>query len=98
MLLVRNRDATEAVTGRSLAYRHSPEQLTVKGMSAQSRTMRREHKTSRRKPTGLVLLETAETKLREGNERDARKLLRAIVKRCPPSLERLAALSYLRAA
>ncbi len=43
-----------------------------------------------------MLLTTAESKLREGKVRDALKLLRRIVDRYPPSLERFAALSYLR--
>ena len=47
-------------------------------------------------PSGLVLLTVAENELREGNVRDARKLFRTIIERYPPSLERLAASSYLR--
>jgi hypothetical protein len=47
-------------------------------------------------PSGLLLLKSAEHKLREGNVREALKLFRAIVNRYPPSLERLAASSYLR--
>jgi TolA-binding protein len=43
-----------------------------------------------------LLLTIAENELREGNVRDARRLFRAIVDRYPPSLERLAASSYLR--
>jgi hypothetical protein len=52
--------------------------------------------TKRRMPRGLLLLTTAESKLRDGNVRDALKLFRVIVDRYPPSLERLAASSYLR--
>jgi hypothetical protein len=42
-----------------------------------------------------MLLAAAENKLREGNVRDALALFRGIVDRYPPSLERLAASSYL---
>ncbi|HUQ52558.1 MAG TPA: hypothetical protein VM692_10075 [Gammaproteobacteria bacterium] len=66
-------------------------------MSAQSRTTDTARKL-RRAPPGFVLLKTAERKLREGNVCDAVRLFRAIVHRYPPSLERLAAVSYLRAA
>jgi TolA-binding protein len=66
-------------------------------MTEQSRTIERAAKRPRREPKGLVLLRTAESKLREGNVRDALELFREIVSRYPPSLERLAAHSYLRA-
>jgi hypothetical protein len=65
-------------------------------MPAQTRVVERAEKRPRRRPSGLLLLTIAETKLREGNVRDARKLFRAIVNRYPPSLERLAASAYLR--
>ena len=65
-------------------------------MPVQARMIERADKRSRRAPSGPVLLMTAEGKLREGNVRDALKLFRVIVNRYPPSLERLAALSYLR--
>jgi hypothetical protein len=68
----------------------------VTRMPVQPRTVERAAKRSRRVPSGLLLLTIAESKLREGNVRDARKLFRAIVERYPPSLERLAASSYLR--
>lgn len=71
--------------------------MTVKGMSVQSRMIERAARKPRREPTSVVLLRTAETKLRAGNVRDALRLFRAIVNRYPPSLERLAALSYLQA-
>jgi len=51
---------------------------------------------SRREARGFVLLKTAERKLREGNVCEAVQLFRVIVNRHPASLERLAALSYLR--
>lgn len=47
-------------------------------------------------PSGLLLLKAGEHKLREGNVRDALELFRTIVNGYPPSLERLAAASYLR--
>ncbi len=53
-------------------------------------------KRSRRAPTGLSLLTAGENKLREGNVRAALEMFRRVVDRCPPSLERLAALAYLR--
>ncbi len=62
--------------------------MTVPGMATQKR--------SRPRARGLVLLTIAENELREGNVRDARKLFRTIIERYPPSLERLAASSYLR--
>jgi hypothetical protein len=65
-------------------------------MAVQARTTERADKRTRRAPRGPALLTTAESKLREGNVRDALKLFRVIVNRYPPSLERLAALSYLR--
>jgi len=52
----------------------------------------------RRAPAGLRLLMAGEHKLREGNVHAALAMFRRIVDRCPPSLERLAALSYLRRA
>ena len=66
-------------------------------MSTQLRTIERAGKKSRRAPTSVALLRTAELELRDGNVRDALKLFRAIVNRYPPSLERLAAVAYLRA-
>jgi len=42
------------------------------------------------------LLTAGENKLREGNVRAALEMFRRVVDRCPPSLERLAALAYLR--
>ena len=71
--------------------------MAVKGMSVQSQMIERTARKSRREPTSVVLLKTAETKLRAGHVSDALKLFRAIVNRYPPSLERLAALSYLQA-
>jgi hypothetical protein len=47
-------------------------------------------------PSGLALLAAAEGKLREGNLSEALKAFRALVDGYPPSLERLAAQSYLR--
>ncbi len=70
----------------------------VTRMLVQSRMIERAEKASRRAPSGLWLLAAGENKLREGNARGARELFRAIVNRCPPSLERLAALAYLREA
>jgi len=67
-------------------------------MALQSRTTERAAKRSRREPAGFKLLKIAESKLREGNVRDALKLFGTIVRRYPPSLERLAAQSYLRTA
>ena len=67
-------------------------------MPAKLRTIERAEKRSGRVPRGLALLKTAESKLREGNVRDALKMFRTIVNRYPPSLEGLAALSYLRGA
>ena len=64
----------------------------------QSRTIERTDAKARRGPSGFVLLKTAESKLRQGNVCEALKLFRAIVDGYPPSLERLAALSYLRTA
>jgi hypothetical protein len=64
-------------------------------MRAQLRTIERAEQRPRRMPRGLMLLTAAESKLREGNVRDALELFRGIVDRCPPSLERLAATSYL---
>jgi hypothetical protein len=65
-------------------------------MTAQLQTSQRSDKRSRRAPSGLLLLRAAEHKLREGNVRDALKVFRTIVRRYPPSLERLAASLYLR--
>jgi len=65
-------------------------------MPVQSRMMEHADKRSRRVPRGLSLLTAGENKLREGNVRDALELFRVIVSRCPPSLEWLAASSYLR--
>ena len=65
-------------------------------MRAQSRMMGGADKRSRRIPRGLSLLMTGEHKLREGNVRDALELFRVIGSRYPPSLEWLAAASYLR--
>ena len=65
-------------------------------MLVQSRMSERADKRSRRAPTGLWLLMAGEHKLRQGRVRDALELFRVIVSRYPPSLERLAALSYLR--
>jgi hypothetical protein len=56
----------------------------------------RADKRSRRLPRGLLLLTAGEDKLREGNVRAALELFRVIVSRYPPSLEWLAASSYLR--
>ena len=69
--------------------------MTVKRMSVQSRMAAGR---ARRKPRGFVLLKAAESKLRKGNVCEAVELLRVIVNRYPVSLERLAALSYLRTA
>jgi len=44
----------------------------------------------------LSLLTAAEAKLRQGHLRDALQAFRTLVDRYPPSLERLAALSYLK--
>ncbi len=68
----------------------------VTTMVVQLRMIERADKRPRRVPTGLWLLTAGEHKLREGKVGDALTLFRAIVKRCPPSLEKLAALSYLR--
>ena len=65
-------------------------------MPVQSRMLERADKRSRRIPRGLSLLMTGENKLREGKVRDALELFRVIVNRYPPSLEWLAASSYLR--
>lgn len=67
-------------------------------MSVQSRMIGRTDAKARREPPGLVLLKTAESNLRQGKICEAVKLFRAIVDRYPISLERLAALSYLRTA
>lgn len=64
-------------------------------MRAQSQTIEQSSHRPRRAPSGVRLLMAAENKLREGNVRDALKLFRGIVERYPPSLERLAASSYL---
>ena len=45
-----------------------------------------------------MLLKDAESKLQQGNVCEALKLFRLVVNRYPISLERLAALSYLRTA
>ena len=45
-----------------------------------------------------MLLKAAESKLRKGNVCEAVELFRMIVNRYPVSLERLAALAYLRTA
>ncbi len=68
----------------------------VTRMLVQSRMIERGAKGSRRAPSGLWLLMAGENKLRQGNVRGALELFRALVNRYPPSLERLAALSYLR--
>ena len=65
-------------------------------MPAQSRMIERVSRGAPRAPRGLSLLVAGENKLREGNVRDALELFRTIVNRFPPSLERLAALAYLR--
>ena len=65
-------------------------------MLVRSRMIERAGKRSRRVPTGLWLLTAGENELRRGNVRDALEFFRAIVNRYPPSLERLAAVSYLR--
>jgi hypothetical protein len=65
-------------------------------MPVQSRTMERADDRSRRMPRGLLLLTAGENKLRESNVRAALELFRTIVNRYPPSLEWLAAASYLR--
>ena len=67
-------------------------------MSAQSRMIERVVAKARREPPGLVLLKDAESKLQQGNVCEALKLFRLVVNRYPISLERLAALSYLRTA
>jgi len=67
-------------------------------MSVQSGMIERTNAKARREPPGFVLLKAAEAKLRQGNVCEAVKLFRAIVNRYPVSLERLAALSYLRTA
>lgn len=67
-------------------------------MSVRSRLIRRTSARPRREPPGVVLLKTAESKLRQGELCEAVRLLQAIVNRYPLSLERLAALSYLRTA
>lgn len=64
-------------------------------MRAQSRTIERPEHRSHRAPNSVRLLLAGENKLREGNVRDALRLFRGIVERYPPSLERLAASSYL---
>ena len=68
------------------------------GMSVQSRMIESAAGKARRKPRGFVLLKAAESKLRQGNVCEAVELFRAIVNRYPVSLERLAALAYLRTA
>lgn len=65
-------------------------------MAVQSRMIERAGKRSRRAPSGVALLTIAENKFREGHVREALRLFRVIVNRYPPSLERIAALSYLR--
>lgn len=65
-------------------------------MRLQSRTIEPPRKRPRGAPSSLALLRSGENKLRQGNVRDALKLFQAIVNRNLPSLERLAALSYLR--
>jgi len=67
-------------------------------MAVQSRMIERTDAKARREPPGLALLKVAESKLSQGNVCEAVKLFRAIVNRYPLSLERLAALSYLRTA
>jgi len=67
-------------------------------MAVQSRMTERECAKARREPPGFVLLKAAESKLRQGDVCEAVQLFRAIVNRYPVSLERLAALSYLRTA
>jgi len=67
-------------------------------MSVQSRRIERTNAKARREPPGFVLLKAAESKLRQGDLCEAVQLFRAIVNRYPLSLERLAALSYLRTA
>lgn len=63
-------------------------------MSVQSRMIEK----ARREPPGFVLLKAAESKLRQGDVCEAVELFRTIVDRYPLSLERLAAVSYLRTA
>ena len=65
-------------------------------MAVQSRMIEGTDAKAPREPPGLVLLKEAESKLRQGHICEAVKLFRAIVNRYPVSLERLAALSYLR--
>ena len=72
--------------------------MPVDGMSVQSRMIARTDAKARREPPGFVLLKAAESKLRQGNVCAAIKLFRTIVNLYPPSLERLAAQSYLRTA
>ena len=67
-------------------------------MSVQSRMIARTNAKARHEPPGFVLLKAAESKLRQGELCEAVKLFQAIVNRYPVSLERLAALSYLRTA
>ena len=65
-------------------------------MAVRLRKTRGANAGARRTPSGLTLLRAGETKLREGNPRAALKVFRRLVEGYPPSLEGLAAASYLR--